>query len=279
MKILFSILLIFTMFQAHASRECDWAIQVNKDLPGHIGARNRQIDLFKSLIAEGQRTLEKELNPRLEDARHAVSIYSFKEQTTKDAQDAVQQSIVLVQNLIINNRAVRNTINRLSKRGISFNQPLSDQIREAISHIWFNYDLKSKLEQLANSVNLIETKQSGWQTSENEMLTNYLKTNSSLSDDLVQRLASLSDQLRSDLEQLTNAQSQDQSRLDEIIKSITAVNAKISEHQTSIEALNKQNQDDQAYAKVWDVRARCQAEWDQARAMRQDEMRFRMGAY
>jgi len=243
---------------ALASPDCDWAIQVNKDEPYRIGKRNERINFLNQLIAKETDTINKELTPQYNSSLHTVSVYDFKAKTAKTAQLAVSQAIILIQNTIISTRSVKLALSQLT-RTAAFNsdQALAQQIRATIANAKMDDSTKSKIEQLANAVELVELNQADWPNVEKKILNDAISGQATLADGLVEQLRSLNDELNSDLKQLADNELQDQNNTNALAAAISDVQKKISDYQAEIAQLQKDNANSANVMKAWSVSAKC----------------------
>ena len=207
----------------------------------NIDAANGRIGQLNAIIAEERRVLDRELYPRLEDAKHALSIYDAHYGAASDAQLAVNDAINYLREAIITNRAVKTAFDRMTKKSkFDANKSLSSQIRDILPKLKLHGSTRRILEQWVNSVALLEATQPDWREIESRLLPLLSDSKTSTSELLVEHLRELNDRLASEIAQLRNGREQDVNRKNGIESAIVDVQTRIGNYLTEISALQRQ---------------------------------------
>ena len=258
MKPLIILLLVALSHAASASRECDWAITVWKNDPANIAAANQQINFIKSLIAKENETLDKQVYPQLAAWKHTLSVYDANSSAARQAQLAVNDAILYLQESIIANLAVKRTLDRMtSKVRLTSDRRLSDQMREAIPKLKLKDSTKAILEQWINAVALVEATQPDWNETEKQILSLLPESKTSLSALLIDRLRDLNNKLQSELERLKSGRDQDQSVVGQLENSVAEIQKKIAGYLNQIAEHQKKIAGWQNEMNSWSPRIHC----------------------
>lgn len=142
---------------AFASKECDWAIQVNKAEPHHINRRNADINRIQAAMAEEQRRMDNEIQPKLDIWNHTLKVYDSKANALREALVAIEQIGAYLEGTVSSDLSLKLILEQIrNSQRLSPDRRLAEQLREIARNTNINGDARESLLRFANTVMLLE---------------------------------------------------------------------------------------------------------------------------
>lgn len=246
------ILLAVASVSSFADKNCDWAVQVQKDGPGNLARIEAETDAIRNQNFADEGLIANSLDPQLRDAKQELALYDASIDTITRAKIGIRDALSFVQNSVLKDKGVTLALNGLKNQiQINPSRSLADQIRDAIAKMEVGSDIKDKLTQLANAVALVESSQADWQKSESQLLQDYLGGKTDIAGSLFNELNQLSESLQSSLDNLTSDRKSEGAVRVKLEGDIATVNARLDTNRKAVDAKVLEKANFQKYINNW----------------------------
>lgn len=243
---------------AFASKECDWAVQVNKDEPHRIGARNARINQIKAESAEEQRRINNEIQPKLDIWNHTLNVYDTKVNSMREAVFAIEQIGEYLEGSASSDLSLKLVLEQIrNSQRLSPDRRLAEQLRVIARTNNMSADARESLQGLANTVNLLEKTQAEFAVAEAKLIEDYLSGRNTLVNGMLDTLHHIAERLRSDLQQLEAGHNQDRATAADLAKQIADAKVRQAARENEIQSLNEANAASAANMSRWSVEVHC----------------------